>query len=53
MKKNLSSILEEIRIADKIGLMTHINGDGDAFGSPLGLSGILESLGKEVVVFFK
>lgn len=51
MKKNLSSILEEIRIADKIGLMTHINGDGDAFGSLLGLSGILESLGKEVVVF--
>jgi len=31
--------------------MTHVNGDGDAFGSLLGLRNILEMLGKEVIIF--
>ncbi|MDR3348994.1 MAG: bifunctional oligoribonuclease/PAP phosphatase NrnA [Acidaminococcales bacterium] len=34
--------------ADKIALTTHINSDGDALGSLLGLGAALERLGKEV-----
>lgn len=34
-----------------VGLVTHKNGDGDAFGSLLALSRILESLGKKVIIF--
>lgn len=51
MEKIQNNILKEIRRAKKIGLMTHINGDGDAFGSLLGLRNILEFLGKNTVIF--
>ena len=40
-----------INSSQKIGLMSHRNGDGDAFGSLLGLRNILLRLGKDVVVF--
>lgn len=51
MKNGLSKTITEIEEAEKIGLMTHVNGDGDAFGSVLGLRNILEMLGKRVVLF--
>jgi bifunctional oligoribonuclease and PAP phosphatase NrnA len=51
VKKILNNLIKELSQAQKIGLMTHINGDGDAFGSLLGLRNILEMLGKEVVIF--
>lgn len=51
MKSSPNTVIKEINLAQKIGLMTHINGDGDAFGSLLGLRNILEQLNKELVIF--
>lgn len=51
MKKMLNKLIKQIEDSKKIGLMTHLNGDGDAYGSVLGLRNILELLGKEVVIF--
>lgn len=51
MEKNLAKVKQEIEKAERIGLMTHVRGDGDAFGSMLGLRNILEMLGKEVIIF--
>lgn len=42
----LDEILKEIRIAEKIVIMTHENPDGDAVGSSMGLKLMLEKLGK-------
>lgn len=51
MKNSPEEAIELIADAHVIGLMTHINGDGDAFGSLLGLRNILEALGKKVIIF--
>jgi phosphoesterase RecJ-like protein len=51
MKNEIAKAIKEIESAQNIGLMTHLNGDGDAFGSLLGLRNILEELGKKVFVF--
>jgi phosphoesterase RecJ-like protein len=51
MIKVPDELLDIIDRSQKIGLITHLNGDGDAFGSLLGLRNILLSRGKEVVVF--
>lgn len=51
MIKPPGAVTQAIKRAEKIGLMTHRNGDGDAFGSMLGLQLILEKMGKEVVIF--
>lgn len=46
----LDNILEEIRKADDIVILTHENPDGDAIGSSLALYGALKGLGKNVDV---
>ena len=46
----LDNILEEIKKANKIVILTHENPDGDAIGSSLGLSLALKQLNKEVDV---
>ena len=42
----LDEILEEIKSADKIVILTHETPDGDAIGSCLGLKLALEKIGK-------
>ncbi|MDD3481148.1 MAG: DHH family phosphoesterase [Patescibacteria group bacterium] len=51
MKVNYTEAIKEIEKAKKIGIMTHVRGDGDAFGSLLGLKNILEELDKKVIIF--
>jgi len=51
MEIDFTKTIIEINKADKIGLVTHLLGDGDAFGSLLGLRNILEKLDKKVVIF--
>lgn len=41
-----------IRKASRIALFTHMNPDGDALGSTLGMAGFLTDLGKEVVICY-
>jgi phosphoesterase RecJ-like protein len=51
VKSDLLKVIGAINGAPTIGLMTHVHGDGDAFGSLLALRDILESLGKKVIIF--
>ena len=44
-------VVDELRRADKLLLVTHENPDGDALGSLLGMHLILEQLGKDAVMF--
>ena len=44
-------ILKTIRQKDNFVLLTHVHPDGDALGSLLGLSDILENLGKRVFAY--
>ncbi len=44
----LDNILEEIKKADNIVLLTHENPDGDAVGSSLAMLMVLEKMGKKV-----
>jgi phosphoesterase RecJ-like protein len=44
-------IVDELRSAEKLMLVTHENPDGDALGSLLGMQLILEQLGKDSVMF--
>lgn len=46
----LDTILDEIKKAEKIAILTHEGPDGDAIGSSLGFAFALESLGKNVDV---
>ena len=46
----LDSILEEIKKADKIVILTHENPDGDAVASSLSMKIALKQLGKEADV---
>jgi bifunctional oligoribonuclease and PAP phosphatase NrnA len=48
---DLDVVAAEIRAADKFLLTTHENPDGDALGSLLAMHRILESLGKDSVMF--
>lgn len=45
------ALVERIRAGRRFLLTSHLNPDGDAIGSGLGLARILESLGKEAVVW--
>jgi bifunctional oligoribonuclease and PAP phosphatase NrnA len=45
------AVLDELRQADKLLLTTHENPDGDALGSLLAMHWILQSLGKDSVMF--
>lgn len=47
-EKGIISLIDE---AKTIGFVTHVDGDGDAFGSMLGLARIVEMLGKKAYVF--
>ena len=47
------TILDTIRQAEKIVLLTHVFPDGDALGSTLALRDILESIGKKTLVFLE
>ena len=44
----LDNILDEIRNAEKIVIVTHEMPDGDAVGSSLGMYHAIKSLGKEI-----
>lgn len=44
-------IHEHILSSSRVGIFTHINPDGDALGSSLGMAGYLEDLGKKYFVF--
>ena len=46
-----SQVLEEIGAAERFVLVTHENPDGDALGSLVAMQGVLESLGKDSVMF--
>lgn len=50
MGNELKKVAEAIKKAKTIGLMTHVRGDGDAFGSLLGLRNIIERLNKTAIV---
>lgn len=41
----------DIQSSDSIALFTHINPDGDALGSTIGMMGWLESIGRKVTLF--
>lgn len=47
------AIVEGIRSADHVLLLTHVHPDGDALGSSFGLADILEGLGKKVCVYLE
>ena len=51
MKLTLEKTAEVLRGAQRIVLTAHVNPDGDAIGSSLGLMHILREMGKEVSVF--
>ncbi len=44
-------VLDEIRAGERFLLVTHEHPDGDALGSLVGMHGVLESLGKDSVMF--
>ncbi len=48
---SLSSIAKALKAADNIAVAAHINPDGDAFGSVLGLGMALKKLGKNVHMY--
>lgn len=47
----MAMIYNSILSAAKVGIFTHMNPDGDALGSTIGLMGYLDSLGKESTIF--
>jgi phosphoesterase RecJ-like protein len=51
VKNDIAKVLGFINEANAIGLITHVHGDGDAFGSLLSLRNILEKMGKKVILF--
>ena len=44
-------VLDELRDADKLIVVTHENPDGDALGSLVAMQGILAALGKDCLMF--
>jgi len=51
LTSDIDAVAEEIRAGDRFLLTTHENPDGDALGSLLATHRILESLGKDSVMF--
>jgi len=47
----LDMVVDELRDAERLLLITHENPDGDALGSILGMHGVLRLLGKDVLMF--
>jgi phosphoesterase RecJ-like protein len=50
-RSDREQVLEELRSADKLIVVTHENPDGDALGSLLAMRAILTSIGKDCVAF--
>ena len=48
-----AEILQRLREDEKFLLTTHENPDGDALGSLVGMNAILQSLGKDSVMFMR
>jgi phosphoesterase RecJ-like protein len=48
---DFDAIVDELRSNDKFLLTPHLNPDGDALGSLLGMNGVLRALGKDTVMF--
>jgi phosphoesterase RecJ-like protein len=44
-------VLDELRDADKLVVVTHENPDGDALGSLIAMQGILSAIGKDCLMF--
>ena len=44
-------VLDELRAADKLVVVTHENPDGDALGSLIAMQGILSEIGKDCLMF--
>jgi bifunctional oligoribonuclease and PAP phosphatase NrnA len=44
-------VLDELRAADKLVVVTHENPDGDALGSLIAMQGILSAIGKDCLMF--
>lgn len=47
----LSQITQAIKEASKVGIITHINPDGDAIGSMVAMSELLSQMSKDVVMY--
>jgi bifunctional oligoribonuclease and PAP phosphatase NrnA len=48
---DLEKVVDALRRADRLTVVTHENPDGDALGSMLGLTRALRALGKDVVMY--
>ncbi|MEK6530952.1 MAG: bifunctional oligoribonuclease/PAP phosphatase NrnA [Deltaproteobacteria bacterium] len=53
MVKKFSAVIEEIKKGKRFLVVSHVNPEGDAVGSLLGLALALRSTGKEVVAFLE
>lgn len=51
LTSDLDAVVDELRSAARFLLTTHEGPDGDALGSLLAMRGVLEQLGKDVVMF--
>ena len=49
----LGKIVEKLNKAKKIAIFTHLNPDGDALGSSFAMKYVLESIGKEAVIYLE
>lgn len=46
-----AQVIDELRAADKLVVVTHENPDGDALGSLIAMQGILTAIGKDCLMF--
>jgi len=51
MKNNFEKAIEIFESAEKIGLIAHVDADGDALGSVLALERVLSQMGKKTIIF--
>lgn len=49
----LKKIAKALKKANKIAIFTHLNPDGDAFGSSFAMKYVLESIGKEAILYLE
>lgn len=49
----LKKIAEKLKHAERIAIFTHLNPDGDALGSSFAMKYVLESIGKEAIVYLE
>ena len=46
-----AEVLDELRGAEKLVVITHENPDGDALGSLIAMQGVLAAIGKDCLMF--